>query len=133
VCRVALGYSIRTQSRFRNRETGRRQKQCEALDEGASDLKEVQYEDQREGERRTFKSEKGFVFDSATSDSSRELVNVPATKEQKDKGVNTTNINYHSLVVETGGNVMRHREFVIFHREYVYPEFVVVSSSSAHA
>ena len=74
-----------------------------------------------------FKSEKGFVFDAATSDSSRELVNVPATKAQKDNGVRTTNINYHSLVVETGGGVKRHREFVIFHREYVYPEFVVVS------
>ena len=32
---------------------------------------------------------------------------------------------YHSILVETGGKVKRHREFVVFHSERIYPEYLV--------
>jgi hypothetical protein len=45
------------------------------------------------------KSEKGFVFDQGTF---RELVDVPASEEQKKKGIKSSGVKYHSLVAETG-------------------------------
>ena len=69
-------------------------------------------------ESQTFHHPRGFVFE---GENARELVKVPAPEKQRASAA----VNYHSLVVETGGSVKRFREFVVFHREYVYPEFVV--------
>ena len=136
VCRVALGYSIRTRERFHNSTTRRHQKQCTALDEGASLKTDCTYRDMDAAGnfvQRTFSHDRGFVFEAELN--ARELVKVPASPEQRALGKPETNINYHSLVVETGGGVMiqgrreggvlRFREFVTFHGEYVYPDFVV--------
>ena len=75
-----------------------------------------------EWESITFHHPRGFVFEAETA---RELVNVPASEKHSASGQAPPGFNYHSLVVETGGAVKRFREFVVFHREYVYPEFVV--------
>ena len=32
---------------------------------------------------------------------------------------------YHSMCVQIGGKVKRHREFVVFHSDRIYPEYVV--------
>jgi serine/threonine protein kinase len=125
ICRVALGYSIRTRERFFNDTTKTSQKQCTALDEGASVKTDCTYRTMNAGgewEMRTFSHPRGFVFEAETA---RELVKVPASPEQSAQGRPETAINYHSLVVETGGRVVHHREFVTFHGEYVYPDFVV--------
>lgn len=34
-------------------------------------------------------------------------------------------VHHHALVVETGGKVARHREFILFHGDRVYPEYLV--------
>ena len=34
-------------------------------------------------------------------------------------------VHFHSLLAETGGQVMRHREFIVFHGNYIYPEYLV--------
>ena len=34
-------------------------------------------------------------------------------------------IHYHSLIVETGGEVHRYREVVVMHGDYIYPEYIV--------
>jgi hypothetical protein len=34
-------------------------------------------------------------------------------------------LHYHSLLAELGGSIRRYREFVIFHGDHVYPEYVV--------
>ena len=34
-------------------------------------------------------------------------------------------LHYHSLVVELGRSVTRYREFVLFHSERVYPEYLI--------
>jgi hypothetical protein len=34
-------------------------------------------------------------------------------------------LHHHSLLVELGGQIYRYREFVIFHGEQIYPEYVV--------
>ena len=96
VCRVAMGYSIRTQTRAWNPATGSWDKQCVAMDgEAASSNK--------------------LVF---ATNATRELVPLPGTEDGFP-------IHYHSLVVETGKTVLRFREFVVMHGDYVYPEFIV--------
>ena len=45
----------------------------------------------------------------------RELVTLPGFPR----------VRYNSLLAEKGGAVARFREFVVFHGEYVYPEYVV--------
>ena len=37
----------------------------------------------------------------------------------------TPPIIHHSLIVEVGGHIARYREFVVFHGEYVYPEYLI--------
>ena len=96
VCRVAMGYSIRTQTRVWNSSTGDWEKQCVAMDGEAA-------------------SSNSRVF---ATPSARELVPLPRTED-------TYPIHYHSLVAETGMNVKRFREFVVMHGDYVYPEFIV--------
>ena len=32
---------------------------------------------------------------------------------------------YHSMLVEIGGKVKRHREFVVFHSDRIYPEYLL--------
>ena len=32
---------------------------------------------------------------------------------------------YHSLLAETGVTIQRYREFIVFHGEYLYPEYVI--------
>jgi len=49
----------------------------------------------------------------------RELAFIPS-----DKGL-PAGTRYHSILVETGGKVKRHREFVVFHSERIYPEYLV--------
>lgn len=49
----------------------------------------------------------------------RELAFIPA-----EKGL-PAGERYHSILVETGGKVKRHREFVVFHSERIYPEYLV--------
>mmetsp|Transcript_41841 Transcript_41841/g.110297 ORF Transcript_41841/g.110297 Transcript_41841/m.110297 type:complete len:504 (-) Transcript_41841:291-1802(-) len=56
----------------------------------------------------------GPVFASATN--TRELAAV---------GGVTPPIHFHSLVAETGQKISRFREFIVFHSEYVYPEFLL--------
>ena len=34
-------------------------------------------------------------------------------------------VHFHSLLAETGGRVQRHREFIVFHGNYVYPEYLL--------
>ena len=34
-------------------------------------------------------------------------------------------VHHHSLLVERGGRVHRYREFVVFHSEYIYPEYLL--------
>jgi hypothetical protein len=46
----------------------------------------------------------------------RELAQVPGV---------TPPVHYHSLVAERGAVITRFREFVIFHDENIYPEFVL--------
>ena len=131
ICRVAMGYSIRTRSRFYNAKTRQYQKQCPAIDKGASLKTECTARAMNargEWKKHTFSDPLGFVFEAETT---RELVTVPASAEGP--GPRATDINYHSLVVETGGQVMRHREFVTFHREYVYPDFVVAYQRTTRA
>ena len=54
------------------------------------------------------------VFAAPTN--TRELVAVPSTQPP---------VHYHALVAECGKAIARFREFVVFHSEYVYPEYVV--------
>ena len=96
VCRVAMGYSIRTQTRAWNTATGLWDKQCVAMDGAAA-------------------SSNKLVF---ATDATRELVPLPGTEDGFP-------IHYHSLVAETGKTVQRFREFVVMHGDYVYPEFIV--------
>ena len=46
----------------------------------------------------------------------RELVAVPRCSPA---------VHYHSLLAETGGTIDRYREFIVFHGEYLYPEYVI--------
>lgn len=82
VCRVALGYSARTQVHGRD---------AKSMDT----------------------REKLFPV------SFRELLNV--------SGVSPS-VFYHSLVAELGRSIDRYREFVVFHREHIYPEFLIAYS-----
>jgi hypothetical protein len=34
-------------------------------------------------------------------------------------------VHHHSLVAEVGGALGRYREFIVFHSEYVYPEYLL--------
>jgi ketosteroid isomerase-like protein len=34
-------------------------------------------------------------------------------------------LHYHSLLVERGGRIHRYREFVIYHGDQIYPEYLV--------
>jgi hypothetical protein len=81
------------------------------MDRGSSDMKQCSAGVGTPHESIFCDQERGFVFE---NESASELVVVPSTST-----------NYHSLVVETGGSIQRFREFVVFHGEYVYPEFVV--------
>jgi len=95
VCRVARGYAIRTNGRG-----AVNREQCVAIDESAS--------------------QSGFVFH---DDSRKELVRMP-TRTNPD-GSKAVRIPYHSLVAELGDSNQRFREFVVFHREQIYPEYVI--------
>eukprot|EP00658_Telonema_sp_P-2_P017161 TRINITY_DN1663_c0_g5_i1.p1 TRINITY_DN1663_c0_g5~~TRINITY_DN1663_c0_g5_i1.p1 ORF type:complete len:575 (-),score=166.73 TRINITY_DN1663_c0_g5_i1:72-1796(-) len=46
----------------------------------------------------------------------RELASVPGVSPP---------VHFHSLIAEVGGALARFREFVVFHSEYVYPEYLV--------
>eukprot|EP00928_Gymnodinium_smaydae_P090703 TRINITY_DN74460_c0_g1_i1.p1 TRINITY_DN74460_c0_g1~~TRINITY_DN74460_c0_g1_i1.p1 ORF type:complete len:659 (-),score=125.16 TRINITY_DN74460_c0_g1_i1:92-2068(-) len=46
----------------------------------------------------------------------RELAQIPGTSPP---------LPYHSLVAERGGLVVRYREFIIFHSERIYPEYLI--------
>ena len=46
----------------------------------------------------------------------RELANIPNVSPPK---------SYHSLIVERGAGHVRYREFILFHGEYVYPEYLL--------
>ena len=46
----------------------------------------------------------------------RELVAVPRV---------FPSVHYHSLLAETGVRIDRYREFIVFHGEYLYPEYVI--------
>ena len=54
----------------------------------------------------------GSVFTSGN----RELVAVPRV---------TPAVHFHSLLAELGGKIHRYREFIVFHGEYLYPEYVI--------
>eukprot|EP01051_Picozoa_sp_SAG22_P004628 SAG22_NODE_253_length_13622_cov_15.026471_5_plen_471_part_00 len=113
VCRVALGYTIRTNSRHYNRATKKWQKQCTAMDAGASDMMKC-----RGANGQDFVAEengKGFVF---INEAARDLVKLPGQYAE-------AGVQYHSLLAETGGQIDRFREFICFNSEYTYPEFVV--------
>jgi hypothetical protein len=96
VCRVTLGYVLRTQWGCSHRITCRCGKadlhskgQGVAMDDGATD--------------------DGTVF---ISKDCKELQHVPGT---------APGIRHHSLLAELNGNLKRYREFVIFHGHQVYP------------
>ena len=46
----------------------------------------------------------------------RELVDVPDVSPP---------VKYHSLICELGGQLQRYREFMIYHSEYIYPEYLM--------
>ena len=46
----------------------------------------------------------------------RELVTVPGSSPA---------VHFHSLLAETGGRVQRHREFIVFRGNYIYPEYLL--------
>ena len=98
VCRTAMGYPIRTEARAIDPSTGQPTRQCVALDG-----------------REASSTSRVFVADTA-----RELVALPETESHTRQP-----IHYHSLVVETGGDVHRFREVVVMHGDYIYPEYVV--------
>lgn len=56
----------------------------------------------------------GSVFASSTN--TRELATV---------GGVTPPIHYHALLAETGQRIARFREFILFHGEFVYPEYLL--------
>lgn len=100
VCRVALGYIIRTTNRQKFKDktgTYRDSQNCVAMD-GDS-----------------VSPDTGLVF---VNDAARELVKVPETAGR---------VHYHSLLAETtkGGQIERFREFITFNSARTYPEFVV--------
>ena len=97
VCRVIRGYAIRTNGTAQGNAD-----QCHAMDG---------YE----------ASDTGHVFH---NESGKELTHMPKRTHDAD-GSMATKIRYHSLVAELGSRIVRFREFVIFHREYIYPEYVV--------
>ena len=97
LCRVAMGYTIRTDRRARRRPGDN---QCIALDGLAA-------------------SETGMVF---ATNGARELVALPPSQRSEGQ---IRPIYHHSLVVELGGDVVRFREFVTMHGEYTYPEYVI--------
>ena len=37
----------------------------------------------------------------------------------------TPPVHHHSLIAELGGRIDRYREFIVFHSEYIYPEYVL--------
>ena len=37
----------------------------------------------------------------------------------------TPPVHHHSLIAEVGGRIDRYREFIVFHSEYIYPEYVL--------
>ena len=79
VCRVALGYPIRTQAMGRD---------ATSMDDG----------------QRVFPI------------SFRELANVSGVQPP---------ITHHSLIAELGAHIVRYREFVVFHGDYVSPEYLI--------
>jgi len=52
--------------------------------------------------------------------SQRELATV-----EGNAGPVTPPIHHHSLIAEVGGKIARFREFIVFHSEYIYPEYVL--------
>ena len=34
-------------------------------------------------------------------------------------------VHHHSLLAEMGGAIGRYREFIVFHSEYIYPEYLL--------
>jgi hypothetical protein len=89
VCRVVLGYSIRTQQPCSHGSQGR----GTAMDRDATD--------------------DGTIFATRRH---KELKPVMGTEPP---------LPHHSLLVELGGRIHRYREFVIFHGDQIYPEYLV--------
>jgi hypothetical protein len=89
VCRVVLGYALRTQHPKNHGAQGR----GTAMDADATD--------------------DGTIF--ATT----------RCKELKPLAGSEPPLHHHSLLVELGGWILRYREFVVFHGEYIYPEYLV--------
>jgi hypothetical protein len=99
VCRVAMGYSIRTQGR---RSLLPNDRQLTAMDGKAASANKCVFP---EGPGRPANG--------------RVLVELPLPQGQR-------SFSYHSLIAETGGLVDRFREFVTFDAQnYVYPEYIV--------
>merc|ERR1712187_999400 len=55
------------------------------------------------------------------SSKSRELTTIPKTNPP---------LLHHSLLVEVGGKVARYREFILFHGDRIYPEYLVAYQRS---
>lgn len=68
----------------------------------------------KEGAPHARRLDGGAVFASAAN--TRELATVEGVAPP---------MHYHSLIIETGGRIARFREFVLFHSEYVYPEYLL--------
>ena len=153
VCRVVLGYAIRTKGRERNMKTKKVTKQCVAMDGRqasatggvcqTSNPKPCRGLDLTDGlcmrtHVQVFVETRGTVKD--------ELVPIPNV------GTDEQPVHYHSLVAETldgseevclsvvcssrmrksatqqgliYGAIKRFREFISFHDTYIYPEFVI--------
>jgi hypothetical protein len=102
VCRVALGFVLRTKWGCSHRLATAKTKECGC---GKKDLHS--------------KGQGLAMDDGATVDGTvfvmkpcRELQHLPKTQPP---------IRHHSLLAEKGGSVKRYREFVIFHGEQIYP------------
>ena len=51
-----------------------------------------------------------------------------ATPQQRELAVvpgSSPAVHFHSLLAETGGRVQRHREFIVFRGNYIYPEYLL--------
>jgi hypothetical protein len=66
------------------------------------------------------------TIDGNTETNTRRSVWASSEKRELSPIPNTSpTLPYHSLIVDTGGGVMRYREIVIFHGERIFPEFVL--------
>ena len=110
VCRVATGLIVRTQVREASTAFQRHPTPSIAFS-------------QRPHRART--QTKAAVGDKCTSMDTQKPI-FPLTKRELAQLANTVPpVHYTTLVVEFGPTVKRFREFVTFHSEYVYPEYVI--------